>query len=82
MVVVVEAGWKTSSVFVLQGEPGFGLPGPPGLPGIPGSKGFPGPKGDPGFPGTPGSPGRSGFDGGPGPKGILNNTVYMLCVCS
>lgn len=60
----------------LQGEPGFGIPGPQGPPGLPGSKGFPGPKGDPGFPGNPGAPGLPGIDGPPGFKGtILNSQV-------
>uniref|UniRef100_A0A8D0EG97 Uncharacterized protein n=1 Tax=Strix occidentalis caurina TaxID=311401 RepID=A0A8D0EG97_STROC len=64
-------------VNLLQGDRGFGVPGPPGPPGPPGTKGVQGPKGDPGFPGNPGLPGRAGFDGTPGPKGMEN--CPLLC---
>lgn len=63
-------------VNLLQGDRGFGVPGPPGPPGPPGTKGVQGPKGDPGFPGNPGLPGRAGFDGTPGPKGMENSPLF------
>lgn len=61
---------------LLQGDRGFGVPGPPGPPGPPGTKGIQGPKGDPGFPGSPGLPGQAGFDGTPGPKGKENSPLF------
>lgn len=62
----------------LQGEPGFGIPGPQGPPGLPGSQGFPGPKGDPGFPGNPGAPGRPGIDGPSGHKGTALSRLQVI----
>lgn len=67
---------KSVDLNFLQGDRGFGVPGPPGPPGPPGIKGVQGPKGDPGFPGNPGLPGRAGFDGTPGPKGIEKSPLF------